>query len=56
MIWKEKTCENCVFRVGFLCRRFPPNDYEPNKEVSYYPAIQDAAGEFNNACSEWKES
>lgn len=27
MTWKDKTCEKCVFRVGPVCRRFPPSNY-----------------------------
>lgn len=27
MTWRDKTCEKCVFRVGPVCRRFPPSNY-----------------------------
>ena len=52
MNWKEKTCKGCCFRVGVVCRRFPPvvqNEYpyvtriEPGLRYSYLDACSEYA-------------
>ena len=45
MSWKDETCETCEFRIGYICRRLPPNlktvekTHEEGKAVSRYPEI-----------------
>lgn len=58
MIWKDKDCEKCIFRVDMDCRRFPPSStwgYWDSK-----PKVRKAtpSGNFNyaDACAEYKEN
>ncbi len=54
--WKNRNCEDCVFRDGDKCRRFPPVG-NPHYEISYYyPKIYNKDIDFyNNACAEFSE-
>lgn len=54
-IWKERTCENCIYRIGRACKRFPPHGQENN--ICYPYVGRDKNEElFIDACAEYKES
>jgi hypothetical protein len=56
--WKKKTCENCGFRIGSLCRRFPPC-LGAYTNVKYETKAKKENGEslmvYFSACAEYKE-
>lgn len=57
MIWKEKSCEKCVFRDEDMCKRFPQNVTVPGvSEASWYPQILLDDGQYQDACAEYAES
>ena len=47
--WRSKTCEDCNFRVGDECRRFPPG---ADQWETYYPVVDDGKFGFSEACAE----
>lgn len=60
MTWRDKSCEHCVFRVGPICRRFPPHVFRYGK-CTYPPVEMDKPyvkdhGDFAPACAEYAES
>lgn len=42
--WKEESCKDCKFRVGDVCRRFPPMDEYP--VVAWDDGSEDACAEY----------
>lgn len=58
--WKDKTCENCNFRINLVCRRFPPqhSNFEAFWGYTQYPKIGSYLNlnetEFSPACAEYK--
>ena len=53
-IWKEKTCEKCIYRVGRACKRFPP---QGQAQYISYPYVGNKNADcFIDACAEYKES
>ena len=70
MTWKDKTCEECRYRVGMDCRRFPPQilhsvnfKYNHMEFLPRYPLTVECGhhddsknGEFIAACAEFREA
>lgn len=51
--WKSATCERCTFRVGVVCRRFPPSN---NKDYPYVAGKEDGMPIiYEQACAEYTE-
>lgn len=50
-LWKEQTCESCVYRSDVHCRRIPP--VMGSGIVARYPLVL-FDDSFNDACAEWK--
>lgn len=67
MTWKEKTCEDCTFRVGDECRRFPPSvftdvcGFDDSNPQTMYPCVefgkvsQDDEMYYPPACAEYAQ-
>ena len=57
--WKTKTCEDCGFRIGIRCLKFPPSIKQSESySINQYPIILEFIGEilnYSHACSEYKE-
>lgn len=51
--WKNKTCEDCTFRVAIQCRRHPPGASSHGLNYYTYPIITDQ-GKYFGACAEWQ--
>lgn len=50
--WQTATCEKCMFRVGPVCRRFPPN----NKDYPYVASKDEGRPiAYDDACAEYAE-
>ena len=60
-MWKDKTCETCIFRVGEGCRKLPPQDsLNLINGIAYYPRVRRLEGlnnewKYQHACSYHKE-
>lgn len=55
-LWKEQTCESCLYQVKGECRRQPPF-LSRSAGVSYpvdYPIVKYAGLAWQYACAEWK--
>lgn len=59
--WKNETCEDCMFKVGLLCRRFPPIRLKLSQggSESRYPRVADYVKKndivYELACAEYKK-
>lgn len=52
MEWKDKNCENCEFKVGGICKRFPPDSDGYSSNIQY---LEDEP-RYKSACAEYKEN
>lgn len=50
--FKDKTCEDCRFRVKYECRRFPPSILHKPLSMPEYPLVVSAGTPYSPACSE----
>lgn len=61
--WKNKTCENCMYRDEKVCRKFPPlagqgNKYYPS-DIEKYPIVYSNTSNevgYSKACSYYEET
>lgn len=63
MKWKNKTCQDCVFRVNCMCRLNPPSIEQPS-DIDDFPVVAiNLASDFrysnptsfSDACSHWSD-
>ena len=56
-MWKDKTCERCMYRDEKICRKFPPMIYMNTEIMDSYPMIASIKGEYyQQACSYYEET
>ena len=58
--WQEEDCSDCLFKIKYKCRRFPPVLEGGRAGTTHYPKVWiDDLGNtgfyWQNACAEYKK-